>query len=76
MSNNAMLKYIVALLFALCVQSAYALDSYRYLHVTIETPWRIFLFLLVGILVPFIVLAWLYWRHAYRGRKTERRDGG
>lgn len=71
-----MLKHAAGLLLAVWAQSAFAIDSYRYLHVTIETPWRIFLFLLVGILVPFIVLAWLYWRHAYRGRKTERRDGG
>lgn len=76
MLNNAMLKHAAGLLLAVWAQGVYALDSYRYLHVTIETPWRIFLFLLVGILVPFIVLAWLYWRHAYRGRKTERRDGG
>jgi len=44
-----------------------ALDSYRYLHVTIDTPWFIFLFLLPIVLSPFILMAILYWRFA--GRK-------
>ncbi len=48
--------------------SSEALDSYRYLHVTIDTPWSIFLFLLVGIFAPFILMAVLVWR--YSGRKT------
>ncbi len=41
-----------------------ALDSYRYLHVTIDTPWGIFLFLLIGIFAPFILMAVLVWRHS------------
>lgn len=41
-----------------------ALDSYRYLHVTIDTPWGIFLFLLIGIFAPFILTAVLVWRHS------------
>ncbi len=45
-----------------------ALDSYRYLHVTIDTPWSIFLFLLIGVLSPFILTAVLIWRHS--GSKT------
>ncbi len=45
-----------------------ALDSYRYLHVTIDTPWSIFLFLLVGVFAPFILMAVLVWRHP--GKKT------
>lgn len=49
--------------------SANALDSYRYLHVTIDTPWYIFLFLLPIVLSPFILMAILYWRFA--GRKPE-----
>ncbi|MEW6352775.1 MAG: hypothetical protein AB1469_00535 [Pseudomonadota bacterium] len=54
--------------------AAYALDSYRYLHVSIDTLWKIFLFLLVGVLVPFACLAWLYWRHAQRTRAAQHRD--
>lgn len=45
---------------------ALAVDSYRYTHVTIETPWMIFLFLLVIILVPFVLSAILYWYFAMK----------
>lgn len=45
---------------------AWAVDSYRYLHVTIDTPWAIFLFLLPIVLSPFILMAFLYWRFAGR----------
>lgn len=50
----------------LVVLPALAADSYRYAHVTIETPWMIFLFLLVVILFPFILTAVLYWYFASR----------
>lgn len=43
-----------------------AIDSYRYLHVTIDTPWAIFIFLLPIVLSPFILMAFLYWRFASR----------
>ena len=49
-----------------------ALDSYRYLHVTIDTPWSIFLFLLIGIFAPFILMAVLVWRHS--GNKPPEGD--
>ena len=39
----------------------FAIDSYRYLHVSIETPWMIFLFLLAAVFVPFILLVVLMW---------------
>lgn len=45
---------------------AWAVDSYRYLHVTIDTPWAIFLFLLPIVLSPFLLMAFLYWRFAGR----------
>ncbi len=45
-----------------------AVDSYRYLHVTIETPWSIFLVLLVMMFVPFVLMAVLMWRQAHKGR--------
>ena len=41
--------------------TALAIDSYRYLHVSIETPWMIFLFLLVAVFVPFILMVVLMW---------------
>ncbi len=49
-----------------------AVDSYRYLHVTIDTPWAIFLFLLPIVLSPFIIMAILYWRFAIK--KSKARD--
>lgn len=60
----------VFLLSLLLSKGAYAIDSYRYLHITIDTVWNIFLFLLIGIFVPFIVMIWLYWRYAM-GRTSE-----
>ena len=41
-------------------------DSYRFMHVTIDTPWHIFLFLLVGIFAPFILMVVLVWRNSWR----------
>lgn len=56
-----------AALLGLCwADSSYALDSYRFMHVTIETPWVIFLFLMVAIFVPFILMAALAWRYSER----------
>ncbi len=52
------------------IQPAHALDSYRYLHVTIETPWSIFLFLLIGIFAPFVLMGILAWRFSGQ-RKSE-----
>lgn len=54
--------------------TAFAVDSYRYAHVTIETPWMIFLFLLVVVMLPFIVMAILYWRYAFQKDKPESND--
>lgn len=45
---------------------AWAVDSYRYFHVTPETPWYIFLFLLPIVILPFILMAILYWYFAWR----------
>jgi len=42
--------------------TGFAIDSYRYLHVSIETPWMIFLFLLVAVFIPFILMLVLMWR--------------
>ena len=44
----------------------WALDSYRYLRVTIDTPWMIFLVLAVVVLLPFILLMILYWYYAMK----------
>ncbi len=46
------------------VKMSYAVDSYRFLHVHIDTLWFIFLFLLGIIFVPFILMAVLTWHYA------------
>jgi hypothetical protein len=46
--------------------AAAPIDSYRFMHVTIDTPWHIFLFLLVGIFAPFILMVVLVWRNSWR----------
>lgn len=56
------------------VDSSYALDSYRFLHVTIETPWSIFLFLLLTVFTPFILMAALMWRYAERKVDPEEKQ--
>ena len=56
-------------LFSLCLMvfAPVALaDSYRYMHVSIDTPWLIFIFLMIAILLPFILMAFLYWKNAMR----------
>jgi len=67
---------MLAFVMMLCSQSVFALDSYRYLHVTIDTPWMIFLFLLPIVLSPFIIMAILYWRFAGRKPDGENDDDG
>lgn len=51
-------------------------DSYRYMHVTIDTPWMIFVFLLFAVLLPFILMAILYWHNAMRKSRGEDARGG
>ena len=48
-------------LMLLHANTGFAVDSYRYLHVSIETPWMIFLFLLAAVFSPFILLVVLMW---------------
>lgn len=62
---NGLMKIVTLALLWLVMPAAQA-DSYRYMHVSIETPWMIFLFLLVAVLLPFILMAILYWRTAVR----------
>ncbi len=46
--------------------NAVAADSYRWLHVTIDTPWAIFILLLPMVLFPAILMAVLYWKFALK----------
>jgi hypothetical protein len=54
------------------VKMSYAVDSYRFVHVHIDTLWFIFLFLLGVIFVPFILMAVLTWHYA--GSKTDPKE--
>jgi hypothetical protein len=65
-------KALCGILLTMASSSSWALDSYRYLHVSIDTPWAIFLFLLPIVLSPFILMAILYWRFA--GRKSRKEE--
>lgn len=58
------IRYFAALLMFVAVVPAHAVDSYRFFHVTIETPWAIFVFLLVIVMIPFILSAILHWYFA------------
>ena len=66
---NRLLQFTFILVALMSSTDVLAVDSYRYLHVTINTPWAIFLFLLPIVLSPFIVMVVMYWRFA--GRKTD-----
>lgn len=70
--NNILVRTILVLLGTVAASSAQAqVDSYRYLHVTIETPWYIFLFLMMGVFAPFVLMAILAWKNAIRKSKIE-----
>ncbi len=58
-------------LFLVSIQASYAVDSYRFLHVHIDTLWFIFLFLLCIIFVPFILIAVLTWHYAEKKSDSE-----
>lgn len=69
--------YKILLLLLLSGQGtvAYAADSYRWLHVTIDTPWAIFIFLLPMVLIPIILMAILYWKFAFQAAaKTDEKN--
>ncbi len=59
-------RSFIFLMLLITTCSVYAVDSYRYLHVTIDTPWAIFIFLLLIILFPFVLMATLYWYFAFK----------
>ncbi len=53
---------------------AWAVDSYRFLHVTIDTPWAIFVFLFFLVFAPMILMVVLYWKHLFSERKRDEED--
>ncbi len=69
--KHVWMKTLLLLIASVAATSAQAaVDSYRFMHVTISTPWYIFLFLLMGIFAPFILMAVLAWTSA--ARKSNR----
>jgi len=53
---------------------AWAVDSYRYLHVSIDTPWTIFVFLFFLVFAPMLLAVVLHWRHALKKDHDEDDD--
>jgi uncharacterized membrane protein YadS len=77
MVNHIWAKFILLLLGSAVTSSAQAaVDSYRFAHVTIATPWYIFIFLLMGVFVPFVLMAVLAWRNAARKSDQEAENAG
>jgi len=72
MSTKIRFSWMLALcVFLAQIPMAQAADSYRWLTVTIQTPWMIFLFLLPLVLVPLILMAILQWRYAIRSADVD-----
>jgi len=67
-------KLFSAIILFFTTLNVYAADSYRFLHVTIDTPWAIFIFLLFIIMFPFVLMAVLYWYFAFK--KNNEPDNG
>ncbi len=59
-------KHVITIVLLLTALNAQAADSYRFLHVTIDTPWAIFIFLLFIVMFPFVLMAVLYWYFAFK----------
>ncbi len=65
-------QLLAALLFA--ASPAWAVDSYRFLHVTIDTPWFLFVFLFFLVFAPMILSAVIHWRTAVKDDEAEQTD--
>jgi len=70
-SVRSALLLVLSLLWA---APAWALDSYRYLHVSIDTPWTIFVFLFFMVFAPMILAVVLYWRYALKKDHDDDED--
>ena len=66
-------KILLSLSLLLCNNMAIAADSYRYMHVSIDTPWAIFVFLLFIVLFPFVLSAILYWHFTIKKNRDEEK---
>lgn len=59
---QSMYVVMIGLFFSIPAQAS--VDSYRYLHVNIDTPWAIFVFIFCLVFAPMILLIILHWWHA------------
>jgi hypothetical protein len=79
MLKNNLIMRIVVLVSAIMPMwmpaSAWAVDSYRWFHVTIDTPWAIFIFLLPMVVAPLVLMVILYWRFALHPADKNDRKG-
>lgn len=66
MNKRTWLRNVLVLLLCVSPAAHAAVDSYRFAHVTISTPWYIFIFLMMGVFAPFILMVILAWRVAMR----------
>jgi len=73
---NRLPHVVLALLALFWSSEVMAVDSYRYLHVTIDTPWMIFVFLFFLVFAPMILSAILHLRNAMRRDRDEEADAG
>lgn len=72
---KAFISRLAGFVLLMSLMPAASADSYRYMHVTIDTPWVLFLFLLVAVLMPFILMAILYWHNAMRRNAEDDAKG-
>ncbi len=72
--SKLLIRFPLLMLLMMMASSAYAVDSYRYARVTIETPWAIFIFLMLIILFPFVLMAVLYWYFAGKNPDTKSNE--
>jgi len=75
MLNKRSVGRVCLMLVSVCwAMPAWAVDSYRYLHVSIDTPWTIFIFLFFMVFTPMILAVILHWRHALKKDHAEDED--
>lgn len=72
--NPQINKVILFILLLLNASTVLAADSYRYMHVSIDTPWAIFVFLLFIVLFPFVLSAILYWYFTFKKHRQEGQE--
>jgi len=53
---------MISLFFSISAQAS--VDSYRYLHVNVDTTWFIFIFIFCLVFIPMVLLIVLHWWHA------------